>query len=233
MGKPTRLIRMLLVGLLGSALAVTLLLWVATRAGLLDRLLAPHYTEQMQAKPTFFLGIPTMQVPTDMWNMQELISELQPDYIIETGTWRGGSALYFATLLEQINENGKVITVDLKPETEEASQFLTFRSRVHVIAGDSVSSEVIGQIKGKVKEGSKVLVTLDSLHSKEHVAKELELYSPLVSAGSYIIVQDTHFPGLNEAIDEFLEEHENFTRIEGREKYAFTKYKSGFLYRTR
>ncbi len=88
-----------------------------------------------------------------MWVMQELICEIKPDYIIETGTYHGGSCLFFATLLAQVNENGKVITVDIKPRIEKASQWKVFRDHVEVITGDSVSSEVIDKITERVKAG--------------------------------------------------------------------------------
>lgn len=184
--------------------------------------------------PKRWLGIPSLQNPGDNWLMQEIITELKPDFVIETGTFKGGSSLFYATVLEKINENGKVITVDISPQVEEASKFKIFKERVEVIKGDSVSPEVIKKIAKRVKN-HKVLVTLDSLHTKEHVLKELKLYSNFVSLNSYIIVQDTILykrdldDGPMGAIKEFLKTNKNFVIDRSREKFFFTNYLSGFL----
>jgi cephalosporin hydroxylase len=179
---------------------------------------------------TRWFGIPSYQFPTDNWIMQEIISEIKPDFIIEAGTSKGGTTLFYATVLENINENGKVITVDIESQIEKASKFRVFKERVEFIKGDSVSSEVISKISDRVKN-SKALVTLDSLHTKEHVSKELKLYSPFVSLNSYIVVQDTMSPGLMEAIEEFLETNKNFEIDRSRERFLITGYPSGYLKR--
>jgi len=189
-----------------------------------------------------WLGINSMQYPTDNWVMQEIISEIKPDFIVETGTANGGTALFYATVLEKINPNGKVITVDIEPQIEESSRYKTFQERVEFIKGDSVSTEVIDAIDKRVKNG-KVLVTLDSLHEKEHVLKELKLYSNFVSLNSYIVVQDGYLykykpgylppgdKGPAGAIEEFLKHNKNFQIDHSREKYCITQYPSGFLKR--
>ncbi|UCC94732.1 MAG: class I SAM-dependent methyltransferase, partial [Candidatus Omnitrophota bacterium] len=139
---------------------------------------------------TYYLGIPSMQYPNDNWVMQEIISEIKPDLIIETGTSNGGTSLFYATILEKVNEKGKVITVDIENHNPKVFKFKTWRERVEFIKGNSVSPEVTNAIAKQVKN-RKVLVTLDSCHSKDHVLKELKLYSPFVSLNSYIVVQDT------------------------------------------
>lgn len=191
---------------------------------------------------TKYLGILTQQFPTDLWMIQEIIAELKPDVIIETGTYRGGSTLFYADILDRVNERGRVITVDIDPKIEMASAFQTFRNRVKVIKGDSVSPEVVSEIAREAGEG-KVLVTLDSLHTREHVLKELNLYSKFVSSGSYLIVQDTNInghpvypefgPGPMEAVEEFLKNNRDFEVDRSREKYLLTAYPSGFLKKIR
>lgn len=157
-----------------------------------------------------FLGVEIWQNPFDMWVFQQMITELKPDVIVETGTAHAGSTLFFATILEKINPGGRIITIELDPDVDrniiKARSYPVFSQMVSVIKGDSVSADTIRQIQSLVDEVKKekngrnkpvgdqelvVLVTLDSLHSAKHVLKELELYSKFVSPGSYIVVQDT------------------------------------------
>ncbi len=187
-----------------------------------------------------WLGVPSLQNPCDNWVIQEIICEVKPDFIVETGTFMGGTALFYATVLEKVNKNGKIITVDIKPQVEEAAKVDIFRERVEVIKGDSVSPEVINAIAKKVK-GHKTLVVLDSCHEKEHVLKELKMYSNFVSLNSYIVVQDTHIdgrptlpgfgPGPMEAVEEFLKTTKDFKIDYDREKFLLTFCPSGFLKR--
>jgi len=190
-----------------------------------------------------YLGIHTTQNPCDNWSMQEIISEIKPDFIIETGTYRGGTTLHYASILRNVNEDGKVITVDIEDYTAEAAKYDLFKERVEFILSDSVSPKVIATIRKRIKGAETVLVTLDSLHTKEHVLKELNLYSDFVTVGSYIVVQDTmlcgggvaaDFPeGPMEAVEEFLKTNKNFEIDRGREKYLLTFYPSGYLKRVR
>jgi cephalosporin hydroxylase len=191
---------------------------------------------------TRYLGILTQQFPTDLWMIQEIIAELKPDLIIETGTYRGGSTLFYADVLDRVNERGRIITVDIEPKIEMASAFETFRNRVKVIRGDSVSPEVVNEIAREAGQG-KVLVTLDSLHTREHVLKEMNIYSKFVTSGSYLIVQDTNInghpvypefgPGPMEAVEEFLKNNRDFEVDRSREKFLLTAYPSGFLKKIR
>jgi cephalosporin hydroxylase len=152
----------------------------------------------------------------------------------------GGTTLFYATVLEKVNQNGKVITIDVDPRVEEASKLKIFKERVEVIKGSSVSPEVIDKIDKRVKN-KKIIVMLDSLHTKEHVLKELNLYSNFVSLNSYIIVQDTNLnghpvasdfgPGPMEAVEEFLKTNKHFKIDHSREKFLLTFYPSGYLKR--
>jgi len=191
---------------------------------------------------TKWLGIPSEQAPTDNWNMQELIVELRPDYVVETGTFHGGTTLFYAGVMSYVNPQGKVITIDIDPKVEEVSKMPLWKQSVEMIVGSSVDPKVTDHVAQEVA-GKKVLVTLDSLHTREHVLKEMEIYSKLVTPGSYLVVQDTningnpvypHFgPGPNEAVQEFLRTHDNFVVDHTAEKFLLTFYPGGWLKRVR
>ncbi len=191
-----------------------------------------------------YLGILSLQYPTDNWVMQEIISEIKPDFIIETGTFNGGTTLFYADILEKVNRGGRVITIDHRNLVKEASQKRNWRERVDFYQADSTAPGLVGMIAEKVK-GKKVLVTLDSSHTKRHVLRELELYSPLVSPGSYIIVQDTHLgghpnshisvpgEGPREAVEEFLKNRDDFVIDHSRERHLVSQNPSGYLRKVR
>jgi cephalosporin hydroxylase len=185
-------------------------------------------------QPIYFLGLPMRQIPTDNWLMSELMWEVKPDYIVEAGTLYGGSAVYYAGMLEFINPDGKVLTVDINEEQihAEAKANPLWDKRVKFYMGSSIAPEIHEQLKAEIGEGKKVFVTLDTLHAPKHVAAELAMYSKLVSSGSYMILQDTYYDGLPEVLDEFLEQHPDWERVEKLDdRFIFTKYRGGFLRR--
>lgn len=200
------------------------------------------YYDSKVWRRTSYLGIPIQQFPTDLWMIQEVLWEVKPDLIIETGTYNGGSTLFFADTIGRINETGAVVSVDIDPQIQQASLFDSFKKRIEVFKGDSVSPEIIEAIRRRAID-KKVLVTLDSLHTKEHVLDELNAYAPFVSLGSYLIVQDTNInghpvydefgPGPMEAVREFLKTHANFVVDPGRERFLLTAYPSGYLKRVK
>jgi cephalosporin hydroxylase len=235
---------MTLIGLLlATALSSCQFLKNETRPS--EQTIVQEFQKIYHKKVTFeshFLGVPSIQFPADNWVMQEIISEITPDFIVETGTAKGGTTLFYATVLEQLN-NGKIVTVDLDEHDPKVLQFEAWRKRVQAIKGSSTSPEIFERIKAQV-EGHQVLVTLDSNHAKEHVLKELQLYSTLVPIDSYIVVQDTHlnghpvpWPSLEktggpmEAVNEFLSTNKNFEVDRSREKHLVTQNPSGFLKR--
>ncbi len=189
-----------------------------------------------------WMGVRTLQYPPDMWVMQEIIYDVRPDFIVETGTFHGGSALFYASVLEILGGEGKVITIDIEPRIREASQYPVFRERVEVITGSSTDPEVLAQVRERVA-GKTVMVTMDSDHSKEHVLAELHGLAPLVSLGSYVVVQDTNLngnpvasaygPGPFEAVEKFLEGNDEFERDPAREKFLVTFFPGGFLKRVK
>jgi cephalosporin hydroxylase len=189
-----------------------------------------------------WLGILTEQNPNDVWITQEIIVERRPDVIIETGTLCGGSAALWATILEQVNPEGRVITIDILDQAQQARRLPIVQKHVDFLLGNSTATDIVNDVKKRV-EGKKVLVILDSDHSKQHVLEEFAAYAPLVTVGSYLIVQDTNVnghpvyptfgPGPMEAVAEFLAANRNFLPDPGRERFLFTMNPKGYLKRIR
>ena len=140
-----------------------------------------------------WLGLPIIQYPQDIIATQEIIWNVKPDLIIETGIARGGSLIYYASLLELINSDGLVlgIDIDIRKHNKDAILDHPMNKRITMIEGSSIDSDVIQQVKEISKNKKSILVILDSNHSHDHVLKELKFYSPLITSGSYLIVLDT------------------------------------------
>jgi cephalosporin hydroxylase len=191
--------------------------------------------KQKRSAPVFqnrFLGVSTLQNPNDAWIIMEILQEVKPDLVVETGTYHGGSAALWAVILEQINPSGRVLTIDIEDQRDRrAIQLPISKRRVDFLLGGSTDPEIVAEVVRRA-EGKRVLVLLDSLHSKEHVAAELEAYAPLVPVGSYVIVQDTPAGPLS-AIDEFLATSSTFVADRARERYANTNTVRGYLRRVR
>ncbi len=138
-----------------------------------------------------WLGRPIIQLPEDMVRAQEVIYRVKPNVIVETGVAHGGSLIYYASLLKLLG-GGKVIGVDIeiRPHNRQAIEAHEFSTDITLIEGDSVGAETMDRVKREIPVGSKVLVFLDSCHTKDHVRKELEAYAPLVSVDSYIVATD-------------------------------------------
>lgn len=139
-----------------------------------------------------WMGRPIIQYPQDMIAMQELIWEIKPDLIIETGIAHGGSLIYYASLLELIGK-GEVLGIDIdirKHNREKIEEHPMFK-RIHMLEGSSVTDEMVENVKPFAKDKNTILVCLDSNHTHEHVLAELNFYAPFVTFGSYIVVFDT------------------------------------------
>jgi len=139
-----------------------------------------------------WLGLPIIQLPQDIVALQELIWKIKPDLIIETGVARGGSVIFYASLLSLLGK-GEVIGIDVDIRThnrEEIEKHPLFE-KITLIEGSSISKETVDRIFKISKNHKKILVILDSHHTHKHVLKELELYSPLVTKNSYLVVFDT------------------------------------------
>jgi cephalosporin hydroxylase len=140
---------------------------------------------------TTWMGIPIIQLPEDIVIMQELIWKIRPDVIIECGLAHGGSALFYASLLELIGKGFVIgIDVEIRHYNRIAIQNHPMSHRVKMIERSSISEETISIVKDMLKSTTKVMVVLDSNHSKEHVAKELDLYKEFVTPGSYMVAMD-------------------------------------------
>ncbi len=184
---------------------------------------------------THFFGTPLAKMPTDLWIYQEILWETKPQLIIECGTFRGGSALYFASLFDLFGE-GEVVTVDVEPQPDRPTH-----PRITYLSGSSTAPEIAEQLRARAAGVERVMVILDSDHSEAHVAGELELYAPLVTKGCYLVVEDSvvngnpilpnYGAGPMEALHEFLPSHPEFRIDAEREKFGATFFPSGFLER--
>ena len=210
-----------------------------------------HWYEQR------WLGVPIWQLPEDLLRLQQIVVEVKPKWIIETGTKFGGSAIFFSSLLKLLGkEEGGVITVDLTQYREAVE---TFDSHPHAglvrksINGDAASAAAVAEVTAVMKgrEGS-TLVFLDDNHNAEHVHREMSLYSPLVTPGSYLIVADTVFEDLagtpvgtptekypdveksnpRVAVNRFLASRSDFVRDERFAGKGLSNFSDGFLRRT-
>jgi len=193
-----------------------------------------HIIGEVWGKSTW-LGVPILKCPLDAWIYQEIIYEVQPDVIIETGTAKGGSAFYLAAICDLIGK-GSVITVDIAEDKARPQH-----KRIKYITGSSTSPEIVGKIKEIIRPAGRIMVILDSDHAKDHVLKELNIYSSFVTKGSYLIVEDTNVnghpifadfgPGPMEAVENFLKRHKEFIVDAKREKFYLTFNPKGYLLR--
>lgn len=151
-----------------------------------------------------WLGRPIIQYPQDIIAMQELIWEVQPDLIIETGIAHGGSLIFSASMLELNAACGGPadarvvgVDIDIRAHNRAAIEAHPMFRRVTMIQGSSVAPEVVSQVRALAAGRKSILVCLDSNHAHEHVLAELNAYAPLTSTGSYCVVFDTVIEKLN------------------------------------
>ncbi len=215
----------------------------------------------------FWLGRPIIQYPQDMVAMQELIWTVKPDLIIETGIAHGGSLILSASMLALLElseaaEKGDVvdpakpkrkvlgIDIDIRPHNKAAIEAHPLASRIETIQGSSIAPDIMDQVRKIAAGYSRILISLDSNHTHEHVLEELKLYAPLTSVGSYCVVFDTVVedlpkelagdrpwgPGDNPktAVFEYLKTHPEFEIDKSIEnKLLITVAPDGFLKRLR
>tara|TARA_R110002096_G_scaffold16898_2_gene57704 strand:+ start:34667 stop:35410 length:744 start_codon:yes stop_codon:yes gene_type:complete len=140
-----------------------------------------------------WMGRPIIKYPNDMIVQQEMMWELKPDLIIETGIAHGGSIIYTASMMEMMGIQGEVvgIDVDIRDHNRKAIEDHPMMKRITMYEGDSVAPDMVEKVR-KHTEGKKcVMVILDSLHSHEHVYKELLAYAEMTTVGSYCVLPDT------------------------------------------
>ena len=140
-----------------------------------------------------WLGRPIIQYPQDIIATQEIIWQVNPDLIIETGIAHGGSLIFHSSMLELLGGDGKVlgIDIDIREHNRVEIEKHPMYKRINMIEGSSIDEEIVRQVYDFAKDKKRILVLLDSMHTHDHVLKELQLYSPLVTKGSYLVVFDT------------------------------------------
>jgi cephalosporin hydroxylase len=140
-----------------------------------------------------WLGRPIIQFPSDIMALQEIIWRAKPDVIVETGIAHGGSLVFSASMLALLGGEGRVIgiDIDIRKHNRDEIERHPLSERIMLLEGSSTSTSIIEEVKRLVGEREQVLVILDSNHTHDHVSRELELYSPLVRTGSYVVVLDT------------------------------------------
>lgn len=203
---------------------------------LIDEFHTLYYTSREQTwGNTYWLGHHVLKCPLDLWTYQEILHELRPELIVETGTYLGGSALFLASICDLLGR-GDVLTIDI-----DRRDNLPHHPRITYLVGSSTSRAITSEVRRRAAGKSPILVILDSGHARAHVLAELRAYAPLVTPGSYLIVEDTninghpvdraHGPGPMEAVAEFLAENDAFSQDARREKLLLTFNPGGFLQR--
>lgn len=176
-----------------------------------------------------WLGEVAVKNPCDAWEYQEIIFKIKPDIIIETGSFKGGGALFLASMLDLI-DHGQVFSMDVRDYNVKP-----IHPRITWLTMDSAQKLPLKELKQKIK-GQSVLVILDSNHDAPHVLKELNAYCDIIPSGSYIIVEDTWWKGNGnggpmDAINKWLPDHPEFEIDKTRNKFGVSNNPDGFLKR--
>jgi cephalosporin hydroxylase len=183
-----------------------------------------------------WLGTPIWQNVLDLWTIQETIAEIRPALLIETGTHRGGSALFYAHLMDEL-DCGRVMTIDIVDLHERD------HPRVEFVHGSSTDPAVVERARAACERAyGPVMVILDGDHSRDHVAAELEIYGPMVTPGSVLLSQDGIIdefwvfkgdrPGPLPANRAFLASHPEFEYDRERtERFGLTHHPLGWMRR--
>lgn len=204
-----------------------------------------------------WLGQPIIQFPQDMIALQEIIWDVKPDMIIETGIAHGGSLIFSASMLSLLELCGEVtnpkvlgIDIEIREHNKELILKHPMSKKITMIEGSSIDSDIVSQVFDFAKEGKKILLLLDSNHTYDHVLAELQAYSSLVSLGSYCIVYDTGIEDMPEgsfpnrpwgkennpkkAVREFLKNNDEFVIDKNIEnKLLITVAPDGYLKRVK
>jgi cephalosporin hydroxylase len=194
-----------------------------------------------------WLGIPIIQLPEDIVIVQELIWRIRPEVIVECGVAHGGALVLYASVLELLGR-GRVVGVDveIRKYNRLAIESHPLAKRITLIEGSSIEAGTAAAVRASVEPGQRTMVMLDSNHTREHVRAELELYAPLVSPGSYLVVFDEVMPMVAdapngkatwvddnplEAVRDFLSSHAEFVADPAPERLGVTYCRGGFLRR--
>jgi cephalosporin hydroxylase len=191
-------------------------------------------------KRMHYRGARILKVPSDLWNYQEIFVEHRVEWVLETGSRHGGSALFFSDLLQLNGAPGRVISIDI----DASANMVGAHPNIDFLIGDSSSAAMVNRVRSILPNDRGTLFTiLDSDHAKAHVLRELDALSPLLKKGDYLVVEDTCVnghpvrpqfgPGPYEAVDEFMSKHaREFVHDAAREsKFGFTAAPRGYFIR--
>jgi cephalosporin hydroxylase len=189
--------------------------------------------EELTERETHWMGVRALKNPLDVWVYQEILHELRPDCVVELGSAYGGSALFFAHMLDLLGGEGQVVTVD-----HAHSEFRAKHPRIVKVSGDTRDPDVIERTH-LLAHGRKTLLIHDAAHETDAVLTDLRNYADIVSEGSYLIVEDgvrdlvSGETGPMLAVERFLREDHRFQVDETRELFLLTYNPQGFLRRVR
>ena len=202
------------------------------------------YYNNLVWQSTTWLGVPILKSVSDMWNYQEILNLLRPSLVVEFGTGLGGSALFFATIMEKLRNDYRVFTVDI--DRRQINERVLAHERIEVFTASSTDESVRRRISElRVEHPGPTFAILDSAHSEAHVFAELELLRTILVAGDYVVVEDTNLnghpvlpdygPGPYEAVQRFFSEYPGqFWQDRAREtKFGFSFALRGFLVKLR
>jgi cephalosporin hydroxylase len=192
-------------------------------------------------------GIPIIQMPEDILMMQELIWRVRPDVIVESGVAHGGALVLYASILELLGKGHVVgVDVEIRKYNRLAINSHALSHRITLVEGDSVADDTVSTVRSLIRPGDRVMVALDSNHTKAHVAAELARYAPMVTPGSYCVVFDSVMTMVSdapngkpewdqdnplEAVRDFLETTDDFEIDPDLNRLSVTYCQSGFLRR--
>lgn len=207
--------------------------------GTIDNFHKLYYKADIQSL-TFWMGRHIIKTPSDMWVLQEILFEKQPELIIETGCFHGGSALFYAHMMDLMGSDGNVVSIDIA--YDETFDYPNHPRIEFLLGASSIDPSVIEAV-AKRADGKRTMVILDSDHSCDHVLQELRAYHKLVTVGQYLIVEDTNVngypvmplygPGPMEAVKAWQPANQGFEADRSREKFLMTFHPGGFLLKTR
>ncbi len=194
-----------------------------------------------------WLGIQLIQMASDLIATQEVLWNVKPDLVIETGIAHGGSLILSASILELIGKGSVLgIDVDIREHNRKNIDAHPLRERIDMIQGSSIAPEIVAEVKKRAQGAKSVAVFLDSNHTTEHVAAELEAYAPLVTLGSYIVAGDGAQAFVSDiprgkpewkndnpliAIHDFLKRHPEFEIDRSMERFGACQSPDGYLRR--
>jgi cephalosporin hydroxylase len=210
----------------------------AAKGSIVDQFHRLYYDPSQADAPwlhTYWMGHSTLKCPLDLWQYQEIIHDLRPDLIVETGTYNGGSTLFLAHMLDLLG-CGQVISLDIEERPGRP-----VHDRITYVAGSSIDRDVLRPVFDAARRATTVMVILDSDHSRDHVLAEMRTLGPLVTRGSFLIVEDTIVnghpvepgfgPGPMEAVDDFLAENDAFEIDPRWRKFLLSFNPRGYLRR--